>query len=142
MADGHRFGVDHGLTFHSDHKLRTVPWCWIGETLNAEELTGIDRVLSGLGGELRQRLAELLTDEEMRRLSRAAPGCVGRTGSQPQWPGRLRCPGRCSNGMTFWCRNICSIGRRHVRSVGGSQAAREKLCCNSCLGIANVSECI
>ena len=26
MSDGHRHGVDHGLTFHRDHKLRTVLW--------------------------------------------------------------------------------------------------------------------
>ena len=24
MTGGHRYGVDHGLTFHSEHKLRTV----------------------------------------------------------------------------------------------------------------------
>ena len=30
MTDGHRHGVDHGLTFHSDHKLRTVLWGWAG----------------------------------------------------------------------------------------------------------------
>ena len=50
MADGHRFGVDHGLTCHSEHKLRTVLWGWIGEALSAEELAGIDRVHEGLGG--------------------------------------------------------------------------------------------
>ncbi len=26
MTNGHRHGVDHGLTFHQDHKLRTVLW--------------------------------------------------------------------------------------------------------------------
>ncbi len=30
MTDGHRHGVDHGLTFHTDHKLRTVLWGWLG----------------------------------------------------------------------------------------------------------------
>ena len=30
MTDGHRYGVDHGLTFHVDHKLRTVLWGWLG----------------------------------------------------------------------------------------------------------------
>ena len=34
MADGHRFGVDHGLTFHVEHKLRTVLWGWAGEPLS------------------------------------------------------------------------------------------------------------
>ena len=30
MADGHRYGVDHGVTFHVEHKLRTVLWGWVG----------------------------------------------------------------------------------------------------------------
>lgn len=40
MGDGLRYGVDHGLTFHSPHELRTVPWDRIGEALSAEELAG------------------------------------------------------------------------------------------------------
>ena len=35
MADGHRYGVDHGVCFHEDHKLRTVLWGWAGEPLRA-----------------------------------------------------------------------------------------------------------
>ena len=42
MTDGHRYGVDHGLTFHIEHKLRTVLWGWAGELLTDE-----DRVWSG-----------------------------------------------------------------------------------------------
>ena len=30
MTDGHRYGVDHGVTFHAEHKLRTVLWGWLG----------------------------------------------------------------------------------------------------------------
>ena len=30
MTDGHRYGVDHGVTFHTEHKLRTVLWGWLG----------------------------------------------------------------------------------------------------------------
>ena len=33
MPGGHRYGVDHGLTFHVEHKLRTVLWGWVGERL-------------------------------------------------------------------------------------------------------------
>lgn len=65
MGDGHRYGVDHGLTFHHEHKLRTVLWGWMGEQLNAEELDGVGRVLEGLQGELGAKLAELLTAEEI-----------------------------------------------------------------------------
>ena len=69
MGVGHRYGVDHGLTLHSDHKLRTVLWGWIGEALSAEELAGIDRVLAGLNDELGQQLAELLTADEIEALA-------------------------------------------------------------------------
>ncbi len=65
MADGHRHGVDHGLTFHVEHKLRTVLWGWIGEALSAEELAGIDRVRAKLAGDLGGALADLLTDDEI-----------------------------------------------------------------------------
>lgn len=69
MADGHRHGVDHGLTFHQDHKLRTVLWGWLGEALTAEERDGVDRVAEGLQGDLGQDLAELLTSEEIAALA-------------------------------------------------------------------------
>ncbi len=65
MPDGHRYGVDHGLTFHEDHKLRTVLWGWVGDPLTAEELEGLDRVLAGLDEELGRELAELLTAAEI-----------------------------------------------------------------------------
>ncbi len=65
MGDGHRHGVDHGLTFHSDHKLRTVLWGWIGNALTADELERIDRVSEGLDGELGRALAELISAEEV-----------------------------------------------------------------------------
>ncbi|MHA7140650.1 SCO1664 family protein [Arthrobacter sp. Sr33] len=65
MGDGHRHGVDHGLTFHSDHKLRTVLWGWLGDPLTADELDGIDRVSVGLTGDLGGALADLLSAEEI-----------------------------------------------------------------------------
>ena len=48
MADGHRHGVDHGLTFHVQHKLRTVLWGWLGDGLLQVEIDGIERVRSAL----------------------------------------------------------------------------------------------
>jgi uncharacterized repeat protein (TIGR03843 family) len=65
MADGHRHGVDHGLTFHAEHKLRTVLWGWIDEPLTEEELAGIERVRAGLSGPLGAALAELLSADEV-----------------------------------------------------------------------------
>ncbi|MEW1822433.1 SCO1664 family protein [Arthrobacter sp. NPDC080031] len=69
MTDGHRHGVDHGLTFHRDHKLRTVLWGWLGDPLTPEERDGVDRVSEGLHGELGRNLAELLSSEEIASLA-------------------------------------------------------------------------
>ncbi|QDW30411.1 SCO1664 family protein [Arthrobacter sp. KBS0702] len=69
MTDGHRHGVDHGLTFHRDHKLRTVLWGWLGDALTAEERAGIDRVREGLHGQLGHNLADLLSAEEIASLA-------------------------------------------------------------------------
>ncbi|HEY5224929.1 MAG TPA: SCO1664 family protein [Microbacteriaceae bacterium] len=69
MADGHRHGVDHGLTFHAEHKLRTILWGWLGEGLNADELSGIERVRAQLTGGLGDALAELLSDPELTALA-------------------------------------------------------------------------
>jgi len=69
MTDGHRHGVDHGLTFHRDHKLRTVLWGWIGDALTAAELDGIDRVSEGLAGDLGGDLSNLLSGEEIAALA-------------------------------------------------------------------------
>ncbi|MBG6215103.1 MAG: SCO1664 family protein [Cryobacterium sp.] len=69
MANGHRHGVDHGVTFHAEHKLRTVLWGWLGDDLTADELAGIDRVSEHLAGELGETLTELLSDEEIAALA-------------------------------------------------------------------------
>ena len=69
MANGHRHGVDHGLTFHTDHKLRTVLWGWLGQALSAEEREGVERVSEGLRGGLGRELAELLSPDEVSALA-------------------------------------------------------------------------
>ncbi|RAN79129.1 phosphatidylinositol kinase [Bacillus sp. SRB_336] len=69
LSDGHRHGVDHGLTFHRDHKLRTVLWGWLGDALTAEEEEGIDRVSEGLHGDLGRNLADLLSAKEIASLA-------------------------------------------------------------------------
>ncbi|MCW2750829.1 MAG: hypothetical protein JWR83_1939 [Aeromicrobium sp.] len=69
MVDGHRHGVDHGLTFHSEHKLRTILWGWTGKDLDPDELAGVERVLSGLYDELGDTLAPLLSDPEIDALA-------------------------------------------------------------------------
>ncbi len=74
MADGHRHGVDHGLTFHVAHKLRTVLWGFVGEQLTDEETTGLRRLQTLLEGDLGRSLVGLVAEDEVattvRRVSR------------------------------------------------------------------------
>lgn len=74
MADGHRHGVDHGLTFHVEHKLRTVLWGFVGEPITDDEAAGLRRLGTALIGDLGTLLTGMLTEEEValtqRRLAR------------------------------------------------------------------------
>jgi len=63
MPDGHRFGVDHGVSFHVENKLRTVLWGWLGETLLDDEVAAVLRVRDDEG--LLAALGELLTPAEV-----------------------------------------------------------------------------
>jgi uncharacterized repeat protein (TIGR03843 family) len=47
MADGHRHGVDHGVTFHVEPKLRTVLWGWAGNPLDAQDAGAVESLLDG-----------------------------------------------------------------------------------------------
>lgn len=69
MVDRHRYGIDHGLTFHTEHKLRTVLWGWLGEEIHTDELAGVERVRAALRGSLGETLASLITDPEIAALS-------------------------------------------------------------------------
>jgi uncharacterized repeat protein (TIGR03843 family) len=64
MPDGHRFGVDHGVSFHVENKLRTVLWGWLGEPLLDDELAAVQRVRDD--DALIAALGELLTRAEVR----------------------------------------------------------------------------
>jgi uncharacterized repeat protein (TIGR03843 family) len=89
MVDGHRYGVDHGVTFHTDHKLRTVLWGWLGQPLTDEETAGVRRVREALGGELGRALAGHLTDLEIDVVARRCDRLLA-AGAMPsprgQWP--------------------------------------------------------
>jgi uncharacterized repeat protein (TIGR03843 family) len=66
-ADGVVWGIDHGLSFHSEPKLRTVIWDYVGEPIVgevADDLCRLDHELSG-SGELLSELRGLLTVVEI-----------------------------------------------------------------------------
>lgn len=65
MTDGHRYGVDHGLTFHTDPKLRTVLWGWAGERVPDDDLVSVARLVDALEGALGEELGFLVTGDEV-----------------------------------------------------------------------------
>jgi len=89
MPDGHRYGVDHGVTFHHEPKLRTVLWGWAGTALTVEERAGVNAVLTAVRGDLGEQLAEHLTDLEIRSLEQRAERLLARgelPGPHHGWP--------------------------------------------------------
>jgi uncharacterized repeat protein (TIGR03843 family) len=64
-VEGHVFGVDHGVTFSTVPKLRTVLWGWRGQPLADDELAGLERLGEALRGELARELASLLSRREV-----------------------------------------------------------------------------
>lgn len=70
MADGHRYGVDHGVCFHVDDKLRTVLWGFHGRRLTPAERAGLESLASCLDGPTGEALAPLLLPMEIRATAR------------------------------------------------------------------------
>lgn len=66
-ATGTVYGVDHGLTFNEEHKLRTVLWGWAGERLPDAEREVLAALLDDLdrAGPVATALAGLLAPEEV-----------------------------------------------------------------------------
>ena len=58
-ADGRLYGIDHGVTFNAEDKLRTLLWGWAGEPLTDEAP---------------RRALATLADGLARRRARSPPG--------------------------------------------------------------------
>lgn len=65
-STGEVFGCDHGVTFHSEDKLRTVLWRWAGQPLSDREFLHLDSVAEYLREPL--ELEALLTEKEISAL--------------------------------------------------------------------------
>ena len=66
LVDSHGsvFGCDHGVTFHSDPKLRTVLWQWAGDEFTTEEISVLKKSI-----EIAESiLSDLITKEEIQAL--------------------------------------------------------------------------
>jgi uncharacterized repeat protein (TIGR03843 family) len=66
----HVHGVDHGVSFHTETKLRTVLWGWAGEPIGIEAVEVLEQLREDLGGPLGRRLAALLTRAEVAATAR------------------------------------------------------------------------
>ena len=64
-GDGRVYGVDHGVTFNADDKLRTVLWGWAGDPIPSDLLDDVRRLADRLAGGLGQELCELITAVEL-----------------------------------------------------------------------------
>ncbi|MFD0358505.1 SCO1664 family protein [Streptomyces sp. NPDC127110] len=89
--DGRLYGIDHGVTFHTEDKLRTLLWGWAGEPLTEEarEVLGSLEEQLAEGAPLATRLGELITPVELAAV-RARVAQLLRDGKHPQpsgqWP--------------------------------------------------------
>lgn len=94
VAGGHLFAVDHGVTFSTVPKLRTVLWAWEGEAFDRAEAAGLARVASSLGtapspGPLAAELRELLASREIAATRTRVAELLGAgvfPGPNPEWP--------------------------------------------------------
>lgn len=73
--------IDHGLTFHTDPKLRTVIWDFSGEPLPEDLCGDVEGALTALQkGPLADELESLLSPAELRFLQRRIRGVL-----DPRW---------------------------------------------------------
>jgi uncharacterized repeat protein (TIGR03843 family) len=62
---GRLHGVDHGVCFHVEDKLRTVLWGWIGRPLAADDRDVLVALRAGLDADLGVRLREHISAAEV-----------------------------------------------------------------------------
>ena len=89
MPDGHVFGVDHGVTFSTEPKLRTVLWGWRGTAFAVDELEGLARLADALRGDLARDLAGLLSRGEIAATRRRVDALLETRRfplPRPDWP--------------------------------------------------------
>ncbi|MFH8977551.1 SCO1664 family protein [Streptomyces sp. NPDC017890] len=91
-ADEERlYGIDHGVAFHAENKLRTLLWGWAGDPLTGEALAVLDGLREALkdGGALATRLGALITPAEL-DATRARVAALLASGRHPEpsgeWP--------------------------------------------------------
>src|SRR3954452_2265464 len=89
MPDGHVYGVDHGICFSVDPKLRTLLWRGAGKPLPVAALEVLEKLGDELRGDLGEQLHEHLTRREVQCTQRRVSELL-RTQLHPEpsgeWP--------------------------------------------------------
>jgi hypothetical protein len=87
--DGHIYGCDHGVTFHTEDKLRTVLWQWEQQILSPSEIATLNLLQDKLESETGEAISQLITAQEfsalIERVSRLQTTKVFPSPS-PDWP--------------------------------------------------------
>ncbi|CAB5039605.1 unannotated protein [freshwater metagenome] len=84
---GELFGCDHGVTFHSENKLRTVLWQWAGDPLTKDEIQILERARQSIVQEI--DLSPYLTTTELNALSLRIDTLISNGAMptpNPDWP--------------------------------------------------------
>ena len=87
--DDHIWGIDHGLCFSADFKLRTVVWEFGGEPIDAALIAAVSRVVERVPLEI----ATLLADDEVEAMQKRAAWLtenpvfpIDQSGRRYPWP--------------------------------------------------------
>jgi uncharacterized repeat protein (TIGR03843 family) len=68
-VDGQVHGVDHGICFHTEDKLRTVLWGWAGRPLPDEAVEVLEKLRAQYAAGLAESLSDHLTPAEVAMVS-------------------------------------------------------------------------
>jgi len=77
-AHVHVYGVDHGVSFATENKLRTVLWQWAGDPIPDEGVEILHRLAEQLQAELGEQVSQLLTTAEVRAARRRVQRLLNR----------------------------------------------------------------
>ena len=88
-AHGQVWGIDHGVTFHADDKLRSVLWGWAGEPIPEDLLVAVHALRSALDTPRGRDVTRWLSDDETAALKLRSSRLIdsGRFPLPPEnWP--------------------------------------------------------
>ncbi|PSK93817.1 putative repeat protein (TIGR03843 family) [Haloactinopolyspora alba] len=84
-------GVDHGVCFHVEPKLRTVLWGWAGTELTPADVAELTALRSALDGDLDHTVRALLSTDEVTATAERVDRLLG-DGRLPDPTGRMPVP--------------------------------------------------